>query len=97
MADKDKRIFTRNLNMADRRKQIERLYDGSDESLRRIFDKAAGRNIGNRFNEDFLDRLFTSVGSEGIDRAQIIELANYAYATDSNFANIIDYYANMFL
>jgi hypothetical protein len=97
MADKDNRMFTRNLNMADRRKQIERLYDGSDESLRRIFDKASGQTIGNRYNEAFLDRLFSSVGSEGLNREQVIELANYAYSTDPNFANIIDYFANMFL
>lgn len=97
MAEEDKRKFTRNLNMADRRKQIERLYDGSDDSLRRIFDKAAGQTIGNRYNEDFLDRLFASVGSEGLNRQQVIELSNYAYSTDPNFSNIVDYLSNMFL
>ncbi len=97
MADKDNRMFTRNLNMADRRKQIERLYDGSDESLRRIFDKAIGKKIGNRYNEDFLNRLFDSVGTEGLKRDQVLDLSNHAYSTDPNFANIIDYFANMFL
>jgi hypothetical protein len=97
MADKDNRMFTRNLNMADRRKQIERLYDGSEESLRRIFDKASGRKIGNRYNEEYLDRLIQSVGSEGLKRDELIDLTNHAYATDPNFANIIDYLSNMFL
>jgi hypothetical protein len=85
------------LNMADRRKQIERLYDGSDDSLRRIFDKAAGQTIGNRYNEDFLKRIFQSVGSEGLDREQVIDLANFAYSTEPNFAAVIDYFANMYM
>jgi hypothetical protein len=97
MAEKDRREFTRSLNMADRRKQIERLYDGSEESLRRIFDKAIGRKIGNRYNEDYLNRLLESVGSEAIDRDELIDLSNHAFATDPNFANIVNYLSNMFL
>ena len=97
MADKDNRMFTRNLNMADRRKQIERLYDGSEESLRRIFDKSTGRKIGNRYNEEYLKKIIESVGSEALNREQVIDLTNHAYATDPNFANIIDYLSNMFL
>lgn len=97
MAEENKRKFTRNLNMADRRKQIERLYDGSEESLRRIFDKAIGRKIGNRYNEEYLKRLLDSVGSEAMNRQELIDLSNHAYSTDPNFANIIDYLSNMFL
>lgn len=97
MAENDKRIFTRNLNMADRRKQIERLYDGSEESLRRIFDKASGRKIGKRYNEEYLNKLIDAVGSEALKKDELIDLTNHAYATDPNFANIIDYLSNMFL
>lgn len=96
MAEK-KRTFVRDLKMADRRKQIERLYDGNDESLRRIFDKAMGQKIGYRYNEDYYNKLLMGVGTEAMDKEQIMELAQYAYSTDPNFAKIIDYLSNMFL
>lgn len=93
----EKKKFVESLNMADRRKQIDKLYDGSDDSLRRIFDKSSGSAIGNKYNEDYLDRLFKAVGSDALDRDLLNRITNYAYATDPNFSSIIDYFANMYL
>ena len=97
MAEEIKKINSTVTKMADRRKQIEKLYDGTDESLRRIFDKSSGSGIGNRYTEEYLDRIFRGVGTENLDESEIYDLSNYAYATDPNFAGLIDYYANMFL
>lgn len=98
MSDKDKKVtFVRNTNMADRRKQIEQLYDGSDEGIRRLFDKAAGANAGARYNETTVNQLLNQVGTETINKKDILSITNYAYATDPNYANIMDYLGNMFM
>lgn len=93
----EKKKFVESLNMADRRKQIDKLYDGSDDSLRRIFDKSYGSAIGNKYNEDFLDKIFRAVGTEALDKELLNKINTYAYSTDPNFASIIDYFANMYL
>lgn len=93
----NKRMFTSNLKMADRRKQLERLYDGSEDSIRRIFDRASGRAIGTQYDESFLVNLLNTVGTETINREQIVDLSNFAYATEPAYATVIDYLANMFL
>lgn len=93
----EKKKFVESLNMADRRKQIDRLYDGSDDSLRRIFDKSYGSAIGNKYNEDFLDKIFRAVGTEALNKELLNKINTYAYSTDPNFASIIDYFANMYL
>ena len=92
-----KKTFTRNLNMADRRKQIEEIYGGVDEGLRRILGQASGSNFSQTFNEEALNRLINQVGLEDIDRDDIAQMSNFAYATESNYATIIDYFADMFL
>ena len=96
MADK-KKTFTRNLNMADRRKQIEEIYGGSDEGLRRLFGQASGSNLSQLFTEESLDRLINQVGLETISREDITNISNFAYSTDSNYSTIINYFADMFL
>ena len=96
MAEK-KKTFTRNLKMADRRKQIEDIYSGSDEGLRRIFGQASGSNLGQLFSEESLERLIGQVGLENIDRSDISNMSNFAYSTESNYSTIIDYFSNMFL
>ena len=96
MAQK-KKTFTRNLNMADRRKQIEEIYGGTDEGLRRLLGQASGSNMGQLFSEETLNRLIGQVGLEDIDRDDIANISNFAYSTDSNYSAIIDYYADMFL
>lgn len=93
----EKKKFVESLNMADRRKQIDKLYDGSDDSLRRIFDKSYGSAIGNKYNEDFLDKIFRAVGTEALNKELLNKINTYAYSTDPNFASIIDYFANMYL
>lgn len=94
----DKRLITKNLDkMSDRRKQIERLYDGSDESLRRVFDRASGRAIGAQYDEAAVQRLIDSIGTSNLQIEDAVDLANFAYASEPNFSNIIDYLANMFL
>lgn len=86
-----------NIVMADRRKQIEKLYDGNDDALLRAYEKARGAGYGSRFNEEALKRITNQVGSEDIDRKEVRDLANFAYATDPLYAGIIDYLSNMFL
>lgn len=93
----EKKKFVETLNMADRRKQIDKLYDGSDDSLRRIFDKSYGSALGNKYTEDFINRLFKAVGTEALDRELLNKITTYAYSTDPNFASIVDYFANMYL
>lgn len=89
--------FVQTTKMADRRKQIEQIYSGSDEGLRRIFDRASGVSAGARYNEAQINNLINRVGTENINRQEILNLTNFAYATDPNYANIIDYLSNMFL
>ena len=89
--------FVRNTNMADRRKQIEQIYDGSDEGLRRLFDKSSGASAGARYNETTINNLLSQVGTETINKQDILNISNYAYATDPNYANIMDYLGNMFM
>lgn len=93
----EKKKFVETLNMADRRKQIDKLYDGSDDSLRRIFDKSYGAPVGNKYNEDYLIRLMRGVGTESLNREELNRISQYAYATDPVFASIIDYFSNMYL
>jgi hypothetical protein len=93
----EKKKFVETLNMADRRKQIDKLYDGSDDSLRRIFDKSYGASVGNKYNEDYLIRLMRGVGTESLNREELNRISQYAYATDPVFASIIDYFSNMYL
>lgn len=85
-----------NTKMADRRKAIEKIYGGSDEGIRRLYNKASGSNVGNRFNEKTIKQIIDQVGTESINKKTIYDLSNFAYATDSTFAGIIDYLSNMF-
>jgi len=95
MAENKKPI--KNTLMADRRKQIEALYDGSDESLRNIFNRGVGSNIGNKYNQQHLKLILDQVGTRTMNRKDISSLTNYAYATDPIYSGIIDYLSNMFL
>lgn len=96
--DKTKEKFISNVNkMADRRKQIEQIYDGSDESLRRIFNRASGASGGSRYNETTLQQILNQVGTENINKNDVFTISNYAYATDPTFSGIIDYLSNIFL
>lgn len=85
------------LDMADRRKQISSLYDGSDAALGSLFRKKKGSTQGRRFNQEELERIIENVGGRNVKKSDYIELGNYAYATEPSFKNIIDYLANMFL
>lgn len=57
----------RTTEMADRRKQIEAIYSGNDEELRRVFDKGKGAAYGQNFTQDSLEELIAKVGSESFD------------------------------
>lgn len=85
------------LDMADRRKQIASLYDGSDAALGSRFGKNARIAQGKRFDEKELTRILENVGGRGAKKSEYISLGNYAYATEPTFKNIVDYLANMFL
>lgn len=95
MAENKKPV--KNTLMADRRKQIEALYDGSDESLRNVFNRGVGSNIGSRYNQQHLQLILDQVGTRIMNRKDILSLTNYAYATDAIYSGIIDYLSNMFL
>lgn len=89
--------FTSNLNMASRRKQIQEIYSGSDQGLRRIFDTASSSSATQRFNEAGLDRILNQVGLETLDREEVKMFSEHAYSTDPNYAALINYFRDMFL
>lgn len=96
--EKDKILDTdKNLVMADRRKQISRLYGGSDAALGSLFGKKSGNTQGQRFTEEELERILSNVGGRGAKKSDYIDLGRYAYATEPAFKNIIDYLSNMFM
>ena len=98
MSKERKRFIQHNVGkMSDRRKQIERLFDGSDDSILRIVDRASGRAIGAQYDETAVQRLIDSIGTTGLPIDDAIDLANFAYASEPNFANVIDYLSNIFL
>lgn len=92
MAEENKKI----IEMADRRKAIEEMYSG-DEQLLRVFEKARSASLNSIFTRDNLEKIISRVGSNGLDRKEVGNLANFAYATDPIYAGIIDYLSNMFL
>lgn len=92
MAEENKKI----IEMADRRKAIEEMYSG-DEQLLRVFEKARSSSLNSIFTRDNLEKIISRVGSNGLDRKEVGNLANFAYATDPIYAGIIDYLSNMFL
>lgn len=84
-------------DMADRRKQIEQIYGGADEGLQWLYERSSSRATGARYTENRIDTLLRQVGTTTLDKREVVDLANFAYATDPNYANILDYLANMFL
>lgn len=82
---------------ADRRKQIEQLYSGNDTELRRIFNKNPAGGARAIYTETFLDTLLNTIGLSTFNMGNAIKISNYAYATDPNFTNLIDYIVNMFM
>lgn len=100
MADKkEKRILTP-AEFADRRKSIETLYSG-DLGVKTYVRQSTGA-AASTFTETTLTRILSSVGINTITAgpaslSELLKLTNYAYATEANYANIINYFANMFL
>lgn len=99
MAEENKKIENTDevLSMADRRKQIDSLYDGSDAALGSRFGRKASNTQGKRFNSAELERIIENVGGRGALKSDYVGLGNYAYATEPTFKNVVDYLANMFL
>lgn len=83
------------LKMSDRRKAIQGLYS-TDDSVRISLNKSATGIAGSTFNEETLERTISQLNQKSSSLEDIIKLSNYAYATESNYANIIDYLANIF-
>ena len=92
MAEENKKI----IEMADRRKAIEEMYSG-DQKLLRVFERARSAGLNSIFRRDNLERIISRVGSNSLNRKEVGNLANFAYATDPIYAGIIDYLSNMFL
>ena len=85
---------------ADRRKAIETLYSG-DLGVKTYVRQSSGA-ASSTFTEPTLTRILNSVGLNTITAGpaslnELLKLTNYAYATESNYANIINYFANMYL
>jgi hypothetical protein len=85
---------------ADRRKAIETLYT-NDLGVKTYIRQGTG-SVSNTFTEATLNRILSNVGLNTITTGpaalnDLLKLTNYAYATDANYANIVNYFANMFL
>ena len=104
--EKEKKILTpeevaaQNKKFADRRKSLETLYSGDLGVKTYVRQSSAG--VANTFTETTLNRILNSVGINTITAGpnsmnELLRLTNYAYATESNYTNIINYFANMFL
>ena len=79
--EKDKILDTdKNLVMADRRKQISRLYGGSDAALGSLFGKKSGNTQGQRFTEEELERILSNVGGRGAKKSDYIDLGQIGRA-----------------
>ena len=84
------------LKMADRRKQIRKLYE-DDVSLVRKVGIENTSVPGQSYTYQDLERILDMVGSESLDRDDLSELTNYAYATDPNYASLVNFFADFFL
>lgn len=85
---------------ADRRKSIETLYSG-DLGVKTYIRQSTG-SASSTFTEATLNRILGSVGINTITAGpaslnELLKLTNYAYATEANYTNIVNYFANMFL
>lgn len=83
------------LNMADRRKKIRQIY--TDDAGVRTYVRQSTFTGSSTFSEETLDRILNQVGSSSASLVDLQRLTDYAYATNPNYANIIDYFANMYL
>ena len=83
------------LSMADRRKKIRKIYD--NESSVRTYIRQNNSASRSAYTEASFERLLTSVGSSSFNEDDLQKFASYAYATEPNYANIIDYLVNMYL
>ena len=83
------------LMMADRRKKIRQIY--SDDVGVRTYVRQSTSSGSSTFSEESLDRILNQVGSNSASLADLQKLTDYAYATNSNYSNIIDYLSNMYL
>ena len=85
-----------NLKMADRRKAIKALYSGDDQ-LKILTGRTPVGASSSFFNEANLESVLSSVSINPTGFEQIQRISNYAYATEPNYAEMIDYLANMYL
>ena len=67
--------------MADRRKQIEQIYGGTDEGLQWLYKEAPQKQL-EQDTENRIDVLLRQVGTTTLDKGEVVDLANFAYATD---------------
>ena len=85
-----------NLKMADRRKAIKVLYSGDDQ-LKILTGRTPAGASSNFFNEATLEEVMQAVSINPTRFEQTQRISNYAYATEPNYAEMIDYLANIYL
>jgi len=83
------------LSMADRRKKIRKIYD--NESSTRTYIRQSNSASRSSYTKENFERLLSSIGSSTFNEETLQRFANFAYATEPNYANIIDYLVNMYL
>jgi hypothetical protein len=84
------------LKMADRRKVIQSLYS-NDENIRLITGRSPFALSGTLLSEATLTRIFNQISSGNTQTKEIVDLSNYAYATEPTYSEIIDYLSKMYL
>lgn len=83
------------LNMANRRKAIQNLYD-TDYGVRNIARTGRSGSYSTLLTEDNINSYLSTVGSSTVIDG-IVNLSKFAYATEPAYALTIDYLANMYL
>lgn len=94
--DNEKSLKKDNLRMADRRKTIQSLYTG-DDNIRLITGRSPFPLTSTLLSETNLTRIFSQISAGNAQRKDIVDLSNYAYATEPTYSEIIDYLSNMYM
>lgn len=84
------------LKLSLRRKAIQTLYD-SDGGVSSWLRRSRSTAYNNLFNQNSLERIISQVGSSSANTKDIVNLSNFAYATEPAYSSIIDYLSNFYL
>ena len=84
------------LKLSLRRKAIQTLYD-SDGGVSSWLRRSRSTAYNNLFNQNSLERIISQVGSSSANIKYVVNLSNFAYATEPTYSSIIDYLSNFYL